>query len=89
MGAVAAAEPLVDLDYAVAVDAATLDEVALIEDPDAVRLLVAAVVGPVRLIDNSAALDGADAPDSPPDPTHTVHDTPAAAAPVRQLERIG
>jgi pantoate--beta-alanine ligase len=79
MRAVAAAEPLVDLDYAVAVDAATLEEVALIGDPDAVRLLVAAVVGPVRLIDNSAALEGAD----------IDHDTPAAAAPARQLERIG
>jgi pantoate--beta-alanine ligase len=79
MGAVAAAESLVDLDYAVAVDSATLEEVALIGDPDAVRLLVAAVVGPVRLIDNSAALEGAD----------IDHDTPAAAAPARQLERIG
>jgi hypothetical protein len=54
---VTAAEPLVELDYAVVVDAAALAEVALIEDPTAVRLLIAGVVGPVRLIDNSAALD--------------------------------
>ena len=43
------------------------------------RLLVAAQVGPVRLIDNSGALEGAD-------------ETPAGAdgtEQVRQLERIG
>ncbi len=57
MRAVALTEPLVQLDYAVAVDASTLEEVAMIDDPAAVRLLVAAVVGPVRLIDNSAALE--------------------------------
>ena len=70
MRAVADDQPLVDLDYAVAVDATTLDEVATIPDPDpdrdrgrdhdtvadTVRLLIAATVGPVRLIDNSAAV---------------------------------
>jgi len=55
MRTVADREPLVDLDYAVAVDAATLDEVTTIADPATVRLLIAATVGPVRLIDNSAA----------------------------------
>jgi pantoate--beta-alanine ligase len=90
MRAVATAEPLVELDYAVPVDPATLEEVALIQDPAAVRLLIAAVVGPVRLIDNSAALDGAD------DPTVTTQRHTAfnrrdhdVAAQVRQLERIG
>lgn len=50
MAAVIRAEPLADLDYACAVDAGTL------ERPDTlvgeVRLLVAARVGPARLIDN-------------------------------------
>jgi len=55
MCAVTDQEPLVDLDYAVAVDATTLDEVTTIVDPSTVRLLIAATVGPVRLIDNSAA----------------------------------
>ena len=79
MRAVADAEPLVDLDYAVAVDAATLDPVDPITDPATVRLLIAATVGPVRLIDNSAAtLDDHDSeqPSRPSD------------APV-PLERIG
>ncbi|HWF15214.1 MAG TPA: pantoate--beta-alanine ligase [Acidimicrobiales bacterium] len=100
MRAVALAEPLVQLDYAVAVGAATLEEVALIEDPAAVRLLIAGVVGPVRLIDNSAALEGAERPieAAPLDDIHTdMHTSPDrhaptphdAAAPVRQLERIG
>ena len=60
MRAVVAAEPLVQLDYAVVVDAATLAETATVADPAAVRLLIAARVGAVRLIDNSAALEGAD-----------------------------
>jgi pantothenate synthetase len=60
MHAVAAREPLVGLDYAVAVDATTLDEVPTIVDPTTVRLLIAATVGPVRLIDNSSALELAD-----------------------------
>jgi pantoate--beta-alanine ligase len=56
MRAVVDGEPLVQLDYAVAVDAATLVECTVIDDLTAVRLLVAATVGPVRLIDNSAAV---------------------------------
>jgi pantoate--beta-alanine ligase len=100
MRAVATTEPLVQLDYAVAVDPATLEEVALIEDPAAVRLLIAGVVGPVRLIDNSAALEDADGlidaliVDDIHTNIHTSTDQHApnphdAAAPVRQLERIG
>ena len=79
MRAAAADEPRVQLDYAVAVDAVSLEEVGAMEDHSAVRLLIAAQVGPVRLIDNSAALE--------------VADTPAAGITateeVRQLERIG
>ena len=66
------------LDYAVAVDAVSLEEVGAIDDVNAVRLLVAAQVGPVRLIDNSAALAGADDTFTEPDVTGQV----------RQLERI-
>jgi pantoate--beta-alanine ligase len=78
MRAVVDHEPLVDLDYAVAVDAATLDEVTTIVDPAAVRLLIAATVGPVRLIDNSAA-------------TIDDHDNEQQSATfhVPSLERIG
>ena len=46
------------------------------------RFLVAAPVGPVRLIDNSAAVDGAD------DAAHDLP-VPTATAEVRNLERIG
>jgi pantoate--beta-alanine ligase len=56
MAAVVALEPLVELDYAVAVDADGLDEVEALSDPARVRLLVAARVGPVRLIDNCPAV---------------------------------
>jgi pantoate--beta-alanine ligase len=78
MRAVVDHEPLVDLDYAVAVDAANLDEVTTIDDPAAVRLLIAATVGPVRLIDNSAA-------------TIDDHDNEqqSATSHVPSLERIG
>jgi pantoate--beta-alanine ligase len=58
-------EPLVTLDYAAAVDAADLEVPASIEAHVPLRLLVAGRVGPVRLIDNCAALVcaiGADAP---------------------------
>ena len=79
MRAALALEPLVRLDYAVAVDAATLEEPDTIDDPRAVRLLVAAQVGPVRLIDNSAALETADEIPAVPDATDQV----------RRLERIG
>jgi len=79
MRAAVALEPLVRLDYAVAVDAATLEESDAIDDPRTVRLLVAAQVGPVRLIDNSAALETADEVPAVPDATDRV----------RLLERIG
>jgi pantoate--beta-alanine ligase len=79
MRAATAGEPLVELDYAVAVDAASLDEADAIDDPATVRLLVAAQVGPVRLIDNSGALARAD-------DSLAAHDVTAQ---VRQLERIG
>jgi pantoate--beta-alanine ligase len=88
MQAVVATEPAVQLDYAVAVDATTLDEVDSIADPGAVRLLIAAQVGPVRLIDNSGALEGADTDSDPHDnaTSHAAHD---GAVPARQLERTG
>ena len=73
-----------------AVDATTLDAVDAIADPDAdpnaVRLLIAAEVGPVRLIDNSGALDDTDTGTDTDRPSHTAHD---GAAPARQLERTG
>jgi len=53
MTALLSAEPLVTPDYAVAVDAATLRTPAVLAGE--VRLLVAAAVGPVRLIDNLGA----------------------------------
>ena len=79
MRAQVAAEPLVELDYAVVVDADTLQEAATLVEPSAVRLLIAAQVGPVRLIDNSAALATAD----------DLRTQPVAPDRVRQLERIG
>ncbi len=60
MRAVVAAEPLVALDYAVAVDADSLEEVVAVGDAGSLRLLIAGQLGPVRLIDNSAGLDAAD-----------------------------
>jgi pantoate--beta-alanine ligase len=56
MGDVVALEPLVHLDYAVAVGADDLVERATIDDVASVRLLIAADVGPVRLIDNWPAV---------------------------------
>jgi pantoate--beta-alanine ligase len=92
MRAVAEAEPLVELDYAVAVDAATLEPVDTIDDPATVRFLIAAVVGPVRLIDNSATDEDADTvptghTDDPTD--HDQSDAAVPARPHRHLERIG
>jgi pantoate--beta-alanine ligase len=78
MRAVAAAEPLVALDYAVAVDAASLEEVVAVGDAGSLRLLIAGQLGPVRLIDNSAAVDAAD----------DVRTVPGAKGRARQLERI-
>jgi pantoate--beta-alanine ligase len=80
MRGVVVGEPGVELDYAVAVDARTLVEAAPGDDPAAARLLIAAQVGPVRLIDNCAAH-----PVAPEGPAASVtHRRPA-----RQLERIG
>ncbi len=88
MGAVVAAEALVALDYAVLVEADTLTEVRTVADDagtdhadahDRLRLLIAAQVGPVRLIDNSAAWTADD----------DVRAVPGATEKVRQLERIG
>ncbi len=79
MRAVVAAEPLVTLDYAVAVDADSLEEVVAVGDAGSVRLLIAGQLGPVRLIDNSAALDAAD----------ELRSVPGANGRAAQLERIG
>ena len=70
-----ALEPLVRLDYAGAVDADSLAEVDMVSDPSSVRLLIAAVVGPVRLIDNAPAL--------------AETELSERGRPVRHLERIG
>ncbi len=56
MAAVVAAEPLARLDYAAAVDPDDLSVPLVLEDGEPVRLLVAARVGEVRLIDNDAAV---------------------------------
>ena len=87
MRAVVETEPLVDLDYAVVVDARTLVEPEVVGDPGAVRLLVAARVGPVRLIDNSGAVEDAAVAvaASPAVVRSSSHGAPGA----RQLERIG
>ena len=55
MAGVAGSEPLVVLDYAAAVDADDLSVPRSLDDADSVRLLIAAQVGPVRLIDNCDA----------------------------------
>ena len=86
MRAAVADEPLVALDYAVLVEADTLVEVETVDDDHdddraALRLLIAAQVGPVRLIDNSEAFAAADDDD--------VRAVPGATEQVRQLERIG
>jgi len=54
MRQVAEKEPLVHLDYAAAVGVGDLVARPVIADPGLVRLLIAADVGPVRLIDNCA-----------------------------------
>lgn len=52
-----AEEPLAALDYAAVVRADDLTVPPVVDDPAVLRLLVAAQVGPVRLIDNCAADD--------------------------------
>jgi len=56
MARVVGAQPAVELDYAAAVDARTLEVPARLDGSAPVRLLVAAKVGPVRLIDNCEAV---------------------------------
>ena len=53
MAAVVAAEPLANLDYAAAVDAATLEELEHLVGE--IRLVVAAQIGRPRLLDNVGA----------------------------------
>ena len=81
-------EPLVHLDYAVAVGAHDLVGREVMEDPGAVRLLIAADVGPVRLIDNCAG-----AVEEPVTSSSQVAEGAGASRtdPTlgRQLERIG
>jgi pantoate--beta-alanine ligase len=79
MRAIVAPESLVQLDYAVVVDAADLTPCAVVTDPTTVRLLIAAQVGPVRLIDNCA---GAVVAPVSAAPSHTGRFE-------RHLERIG
>jgi pantothenate synthetase len=52
MAAVIEAEPLVEVDYVACVRADTLEPVGQFTPTVPLRLLVAAQVGPVRLIDN-------------------------------------
>jgi pantothenate synthetase len=52
MERVVAGEPLVELDYAAAVHADDLEPARTCSGSRPLRLLVAATVGPVRLIDN-------------------------------------
>jgi pantoate--beta-alanine ligase len=89
MRAAVDAEPLVDLDYAAVVDARTLVEPEVVADLAGVRLLVAARVGPVRLIDNSAATAEDLTAEGPTDAPPTLRSVPPVADAARQLERIG
>jgi pantoate--beta-alanine ligase len=83
-------EPLVHLDYAVAVGAHDLVAREIIEDPAAVRLLIAADVGPVRLIDNCAGAVVAEATPGFADRSGGgVAKSVAKSVHDRQLERIG
>ena len=55
MASVVAAEPLVSLDYGAVVDAQDLGTPAILDGRRPLRLVIAAQVGPVRLIDNAPA----------------------------------
>jgi len=81
-------EPLVHLDYAVAVGAHDLVAREVIEDPATVRLLIAADVGPVRLIDNCAGAVTAPATSEPP-LAGSAGANGTGPANGRQMERIG
>ena len=89
MRAVVETEPLVDLDYATVVDARTLADPAHVGDLAGVRLLIAARVGPVRLIDNCAAVAEDLAVAMPTGSQAALHGVPHVADAPRQLERIG
>jgi pantoate--beta-alanine ligase len=65
MAAVVAAEPAITLDYAVAVEAATLVAPPAFRPGDDVRLLVAARLGATRLIDNLGVTVPGPIPTSP------------------------
>jgi pantoate--beta-alanine ligase len=71
MRQVVAEEPLVELDYAVVVRADDLEPALSCSGDGPVRLLVAATVGPVRLIDNM------DPGAVPPVPNHLLGPEPA------------
>jgi pantoate--beta-alanine ligase len=84
MRTVVAGQPLVQLDYAVAVGAEDLVALEVVAEPASARLLIAAQVGPVRLIDNCAGAVAA------PGPADLGSGAPARAVTGdRQLERIG
>ena len=89
MRAVVETEPLVDLDYAAVVDARTLADPAHVGDLAGVRLLIAVRVGPVRLIDNCAAVAEDLAVAMPTGSQAALHGVPHPADAPRQLERIG
>jgi len=76
MEGVVLAERLARLDYAVAVDAVDLHAPEWLEGD--VRLLVAARLGPARLIDNVAADAGATPPRDPTSPKTDPHKSPTA-----------
>lgn len=73
MTAVLGEEPGVKLDYAAAVDAADLSVPARLGDVAAVRLLIAAFVGPVRLIDNCSAAPPRSGPAHPSGSANRAH----------------
>ena len=89
MRAVVETEPLVNLDYATVVDARTLADPAHVGDLAGVRLLIAVRVGPVRLIDNCAAVAEDLAVAMPTGSQAALHGVPHPADAPRQLERIG
>jgi pantoate--beta-alanine ligase len=80
MHGVVATEPSVHLDYAAAVGVDDLVEREQLDGPASVRLLIAADVGPVRLIDNGPAV---------PVPVPATAPATGAERPERLLERIG
>jgi pantoate--beta-alanine ligase len=88
MRRVVESEPLVRLDYAVAVGHQDLVACELIEDPASVRLLIAADVGPVRLIDNCAGVEVAADADATAQASATMPAARPDNASNRRLERI-